>query len=103
MGVRATYRYAEFDSKMRGAIDAGLRDAAYEIERRAVGKAPFKTGNLRNSIGSEFEPGHAAVYADADYAYFVEEGHGSVPPTHFLQDSLEEVEPEIPEMIRRHT
>lgn len=77
-------------------VQAGLRDAALEVEREAVGRAPFKTGNLRNSIGSVVDGTTAAVYSPVEYARVQEERF------HYLEESLRAVAPSIPDRIQRH-
>lgn len=61
-------------------LEAGLKEAAKEIEEAARENAPDRTGELRTSIQSEIEmsgnKGTAQVYSDSQYAIYVHEGTG---------------------------
>ena len=61
-------------------LQAGLMEAAKEVEARAKELAPDRTGELRGSIQSDVEMsgsgGTGWVYSDSQYAIYVHEGTG---------------------------
>jgi hypothetical protein len=67
------------------------------IERKAVDRAPFQFGFLRNSIGSHADGRSGVCYADAWYALYQE---GKPYERHFLETSLNETVPQIPAILK---
>src|SRR2546427_12691763 len=80
-----------------------LHDGARRVAERAREIVPVRTGRLRDSIivegGIEVDVDEAfqpiAVVATAPYASFVEDGTAKVTPRPFLEQALEEIEPEV--------
>ena len=70
-------------------VTAGLEIIGEEIVADAKAFAPVKTGRLRDSIGKRVAGLNLEVYADADYAAYVEYGTGRTSPHPFLRPALE--------------
>lgn len=90
-----------------GGTKAGLLEAGFLIQRRAVELAPIDTGNLRGS--SYTEPGEIGgnpvveVGFQAEYSVFVHEIAAThVPPTQwkFLETAVKQSIPDIPAIIQ---
>lgn len=79
---------------MLGELAQVVEGAARGIEARAKMKAPVKTGNLRNSIGSDQESEYVwYVRVGAEYGAYVEYGTRHTAAQPFLLPALEEVRP----------
>lgn len=69
-------RLPKIAAAVRPSVSAALAKTAYDTEALAKFNAPVDTGNLKNSIMAEQERADTwRVYANADYAVYVELGH----------------------------
>lgn len=87
-------RYIPLDvvgSQIPIKLDSLLRTAAQDIEGKAKSYAPYKTGNLRNSIKSEKRGDGYAVYTVVHYARFQEFGTKYMAGTSFMRPAAQEV------------
>jgi len=68
-----------------------VRKSAQGVSRSARRRAPVDTGNLRSSIGIEYEHGGltAHIAPSANYAVFVEYGTSRMAPQPFMGPALE--------------
>lgn len=76
-------RLPKIAAAVRPSVGVALAKTAYDTETLAKFNAPVDTGNLKNSIMAEQERVDTwRVYANADYALFVELGHQTRGGTH---------------------
>ncbi len=94
MSVKSFNHIPEFEAKLQAAAAHTVFRASLMVEREAVSRARFKTGFLRNSIGSEAVGLSGSVFAGANYAIYREQHD------HFLTDSLESVVKDIPNLLK---
>ena len=91
-----------------GAISAGMREAAFVVEREgklAITSGPnraIKTGYLRSSIGvTSVLPYRATVTAGAFYGIYVHEGTRYMRKRPFLHAGLKKAVPQIERILGR--
>lgn len=90
-------------NKSGGAIGKQTRQAvqkaAFDLEKAAKIKCPVDTGNLRNSISTEFHGtgAHSEMRAEigptALYGAYVEQGTGRMAPQPYMGPAADQVEP----------
>jgi hypothetical protein len=70
-----------------------LRKSAHDVEATGKTFCPVDTGNLRNSIGSDFTGGplsmEAAIGPTADYGSYVEYGTSRMAPHAYMGPALD--------------
>lgn len=87
-------RLPKITAAVRPSVGAALAKTAFDTETLAKFNAPVDTGNLKNSIMAEQERVDTwRVYANADYAIYVELGHqrrggGHQPGRFYLNNAL---------------
>lgn len=64
-----------------------VAQVAADSARRRV---PVDTGRLKGSISADSEPGRAAVYANTDYAVYVERGTRRMAAQPYLWPAVDE-------------
>ena len=70
-------------------VEKAVAKTAFDTEAPAKFNAPVDTGNLRNSIGAaSVRPATWRVYANAEYALFVEVGTRKMPGHFYLTNAL---------------
>lgn len=77
-----------------------VRKGVFEIEKRGKVGAPYRTGNLRNSIESDFIGSNADLAQGetgpfANYGWFVEGGTERQAPQPYMGPAFDAVEPSI--------
>ena len=83
-------RFREAEREIIKQADKALRTSAFAVEAMAKIQAPWRTGNLRNSIQTRFPiPGTAIISANAHYAIYVEMGTRFMAAQPFLIPSFE--------------
>ena len=81
-----------------------VRKGAFEIEARGKVNSPYRTGNLRNSIetdfiGSNADVAQAEIGPEANYGWFVEGGTETQAPQPYMGPAFDAVEPSIIEAL----
>lgn len=72
----------------QAALDAIDRDIAPEIVRDAKRNAPVDTGRLQSSIDKTRAADRVIIYADTEYAPFVELGTSKMSAQPYLRPAL---------------
>lgn len=95
-------RLPRLSGAVRAQASAAVRETAYAVEARAKQVVPVRTGNLRNSIQTDAEPGalRATVGTGVDYAIYVEYGASGRPPRPYLTPAAEAERPEFARRMR---
>lgn len=92
--VTLSFDLQKAGSKVQEQAGQAVRKTAFAIQASAKEKAPVDTGNLRSGIavstGSQYD---AEVYAQANYAKFVELGTSRMAPQPFMRPAADEHEP----------
>jgi HK97 gp10 family phage protein len=83
-------RLPKIAASARPMVERAVEKTAYDTEALAKVGAPVDTGNLRNSIAasSAMRPLTWRVYANADYALYVEVGTRKMPGHFYLTNAL---------------
>jgi hypothetical protein len=69
------------NAKVAQAIKDGLYASGLEVVRRARPKAPYKTGNLRRSITTEYQPTFEQLVGSNEKYAAIHEYGGDIPRT----------------------
>ena len=72
-----------------GRAEVALAKTAFDIEGDAKVFVPVRTGNLRNSIGSDVEGLSADIGPTADYGGYVEFGTSKMAPQPYLMPATD--------------
>ena len=86
---QAAAAFARLAVEVREPASALLR-IARTIETRARGKAPVKTGHLRNSVFARVDSATVHVGATAPHATFVHEGTRFMAARPFIREAIDE-------------
>lgn len=87
-------RLPEMSAQLRERTSQLVRKTAFDVEARAKAIVPVRTGNLKNSIQTDFENDLTAVVGTAvEYAPYVEFGTSKRPPRPYLAPAAEAVRP----------
>jgi len=86
---RLTLRINKAADSLDEKIMDGLEIIGENIVADAKAFAPIKTGRLRNSIGKTVFGRELEVYAEAEYAAYVEYGTSRMRPQPFLRPAFE--------------
>ncbi|WP_051326001.1 HK97-gp10 family putative phage morphogenesis protein [Glycomyces tenuis] len=81
-----------------------VRKGIFEIEARGKVNSPYRTGNLRNSITSDFigsnrDVAQGETGPEAGYGWFVEGGTERMAPQPYMGPAFDAVEPSIIEAL----
>lgn len=81
-----------------------IRKGAFEIEARGKIGCPYRTGNLRNSISTDFigsnrDVAQAEIGPEANYGWFVEGGTEKQAPQPYMGPAFDAVEPSVIEAL----
>jgi HK97 gp10 family phage protein len=95
-------RTKEIEAKTMLALARAVLETAHNIEARAKGRAPVRTGFLRNSIQTH-RTGllEAEIQVGAEYGMLVEHGTRHTPARPFLRPSVTAERPLFLERIQR--
>ena len=102
-------RFPEIAAKLPVETSVAVRKAAFDVESNAKIRAPFETGNLRNSIQTTMEPGDLEATVDiapnkrpgasasaataAEYGVYQEFGTSKMGAHPFMMPAAEIVRP----------
>jgi len=86
---RLTSRIEKAVNSLDERIMEGLEIVGENIVADAKAFAPVKTGRLRDSIGKKIVNRELEVYAEAEYAAYVEFGTSRMRPQPFLRPAFE--------------
>lgn len=91
------------ESAVKGGTQQALLTAVMPTVNRAKELAPYRTGTLRRSIGSEPGPGkfEVTIGTDVEYAPYLEFGTSRMSPRPYLRPAIEETLPSIGESLAR--
>lgn len=81
--------------------EAGQEWIDNDVVPRAQSLAPKVTGRLANSIGGSVNPNQIRVYADADYASFVENGTSKMAAQPFLKPAVVQTRDRLTARMRK--
>ena len=82
-------------------IEAGQEWIDNDVVPRAQALAPKATGNLANSIGGNVNENQIRIYADADYASFVEHGTSKTAAQPFLTPAVIQTRDKLTARMRK--
>ena len=82
-------------NKTNRSVETKIRQATILVLTHAVLNAPVKTGRLQDSIDMDTSPTKGVVYANTDYAPYVELGTEKQTAQPFLRPALFENEGNI--------
>ncbi len=90
MGIDITYDggLSEVSARLSESIETIIAAGAQCVCDNAKAACPVDTGTLRESIGAECDGRRAEIYADTDYAAYVEFGTSKMSPQPYLIPSL---------------
>lgn len=93
----------KLEGRMREKASQIVRKTAHDIEAHAKAVVPVDTGNLKNSIQTDMEPGglSAEVGTAVSYAPFVEWGTHKMAARPYLTPAAEKVKPAFVEAMKR--
>ena len=86
---------SEIAEAIKSRLPAALLDGAEAVADTARGMCPVRTGQLRSSISTSSSGESAQVFADADYAIFVELGTYKMAAQPFLVPALSAAESSV--------
>lgn len=92
---------------IKQAIEGGLFEEAardwVELDFKPVAQslAPVRSGALRDSIDGTVGPNQIRVFADTDYASFVEEGTSKQPAQPFMKPAFDIARPKLSARTRK--
>lgn len=107
MAVRTVDRSAAIITRLRAALQVGVRAGAMVLENAAKGYCPVDTGTLRRSIHTEVQPGSldrvsALVGPDAPYGIYIEYGTRRMRAQPFLRPAVDHHGREAADVVRAH-
>ena len=90
-------------SRVGPLVETVTQKVAADIERTGKLNAPYRTGNLKNSIGHTIDRGDGYIEAEvgptAAYGYYVEEGTSRQAPQPYMGPAFDMHHPKLQQAL----
>ena len=93
---------AKLSTKMKKAMEDGLRDTIVQISNAAIHGSPVLTGNNRRSIAYEAKGLTASTFSTSGYGGYLETGTFKMGAQPYFKPALDANLPKLGGNIKRH-